>query len=118
MITGVTLIDYREKYSTKEFCIKRIRKTVIPFFAWSIIGVMYMIFSGRMNVDFTVNGIRYIISSILNANVITIYWFFIPLFSIYVCLPVISLIPKNVREKIFYYSLLGAFVLNIFIPRN
>ena len=31
MITGITLIDYRDRYSTKEFFKKRVKKTVIPF---------------------------------------------------------------------------------------
>lgn len=34
MITGVTLIDYTLRESTKTFFIKRFYKTVIPFLAW------------------------------------------------------------------------------------
>lgn len=31
MISGITLIDYRDRYDTKEFLKRRIKKTVIPF---------------------------------------------------------------------------------------
>ena len=41
MISGATLIDYRKRYSTKNFLKKRIMKTVVPFIIWSIIGVIW-----------------------------------------------------------------------------
>ena len=47
MITGCTLIDYSSKYSTKEFFIKRINKTLIPFIAWSFIGIIYLCLSNQ-----------------------------------------------------------------------
>lgn len=31
MISGVNLLDYRSRYTTKEYFIKRIRKTFLPF---------------------------------------------------------------------------------------
>lgn len=35
MISGTTLIDYRERYNTKEFFLRRIKKTLIPYIGWS-----------------------------------------------------------------------------------
>lgn len=37
MITGATLIDYRERYDTKTFFKKRLLKVIIPLIIWSII---------------------------------------------------------------------------------
>lgn len=37
MITGATLMNYREKYSTKEFFKKRFVRTVIPWLFWSAV---------------------------------------------------------------------------------
>ena len=34
MITGITLMNYRDKYDTKTYFKKRIIKTVIPFLTW------------------------------------------------------------------------------------
>lgn len=31
MISGVTLMDYRKRYTTREFFQKRLKKTVLPF---------------------------------------------------------------------------------------
>lgn len=116
MISGVTLINYRDKYSTKDFFDKRIKKTVIPFIVWSIIGVIYQTCAGGMKLDFSVHGFKSIIGSIMNTNVIGVYWFFIPLFSVYLCIPILSLIPKNSRKDIFRYCLIVSFVLNITVP--
>lgn len=37
MLTGATLMRYRERYDTKTFLLKRFQRTVIPFLAWSTI---------------------------------------------------------------------------------
>ena len=41
MISGATLIDYRERYTTIEFFKKRISKTLLPFLVWSVVGIVY-----------------------------------------------------------------------------
>lgn len=46
MVTGITLIDYQDKYSTKEFFKKRIIKTLFPYIIWSLIGALYLIKKG------------------------------------------------------------------------
>lgn len=48
MISGATLIDYRERYSTGTFLKKRFKKTVIPFFVWSIVGLVYQSYRLRI----------------------------------------------------------------------
>ena len=50
MITGATLIDYRERYSTKQYVEKRIQKTVVPFLIWSVIGVVYLIINKKTKI--------------------------------------------------------------------
>ena len=42
MISGCTLIDYRNKYSTKIYFKKRINKTLIPFIIWSMLALLYI----------------------------------------------------------------------------
>lgn len=48
MISGATLLEYNEKYSTKTYIKKRIRKTVIPFLIWSIFGLLFCILYKKM----------------------------------------------------------------------
>lgn len=75
MISGTTLIDYRDKYSTREYFKKRIEKTLIPFIAWSVIGAFYQYYAGRLHIDWTVEGVKTLIAGMMNTHVITVYWF-------------------------------------------
>ena len=36
MLTGAKLLNYREKYSTKEYFKKRVIRTIIPFLFWNL----------------------------------------------------------------------------------
>lgn len=95
MVTGATLMDYREKYSTKEYLLKRLFKTVIPFLIWSLIGLAIKIINGEVAIG-SLSFVR-VINMILNCDINMVYWFFIPLFAIYLAIPIISLIPKDKR---------------------
>lgn len=116
MISGATLLDYRDRYTTKEYAVKRINKTVIPFLFWSAIGVIYLALTGQGEFELSVVGILKAFHNILNINVLSIYWFFGALFSVYLCIPLISCIPKAVRIKIFAYIVIVSFIFNSLIP--
>ncbi len=114
MISGATLMDYREKYSTKEFFVKRIKKTVIPFAVWSIIGLIFRFMQNWFVLGET--SVKEIFERLANTDVISIYWFFPALFGTYLCIPVLAAIPKERRKTIFSYIAIVAFVLNCVIP--
>jgi len=116
MISGATLIDYRKRYTTKEYFKKRVFKTFIPFLIWSAIGIIYMCLKGAMTVTFDLAGLKNIILSILNVNVISIYWFFVPLFGIYLCIPLFSAIKEELREQVFTFLVVVSFILNYLMP--
>ena len=114
MITGATLIDYRDRYDTKKFFIKRIKKVVIPFAIWSLLGVLYMLIMHKENMyNLT---FKDLIDAIMNTKVINIYWFFIPLISIYLSIPILAFVQKRDRKKIFIYLSLVAFLTVSFFP--
>lgn len=46
MITGTTLMQYRERYDTKTFFKKRFIKIVIPFIFWAIFMIVWNIIQG------------------------------------------------------------------------
>ena len=48
MITGATLMNYREKYDTKTFFKKRIFKVVIPFIFWAVIMLLWKVSIGQL----------------------------------------------------------------------
>lgn len=113
MITGCTLIDYNERYNTKEYFVKRIKKTLIPFVIWSIFSVFWCIYFKNEDID---TNIFSVIEGIMNTKYNTIYWFFPCLFSIYLIIPFISCIQKEKRQKIFKYSIIMAFIFNSMLP--
>ena len=115
MISGAMLIDFNKKYSLKEYFQKRIHKTLIPYVVWSFIGLAIQIFFIRnielTNVDFT-----YIINGLLNGSLVGVYWFFIPLFCVYLCIPLFSTISEDKKKEIFIYIFIVTFIFNILIP--
>ncbi len=110
MISGSTLLDYRERYDTKTFFKKRLLKTLIPFLIWTAFYVIYnLIFSPPEAITF-----KWFVDCLFNTKIQPVYWFFIPLFACYMAIPVISLIPKEKRQSIFkYVIILGLITISI-----
>lgn len=97
MISGATLIDYSDRYDTKKYFVNRINKTVIPFLVWSLIGRVYGILTG-------------------NDGTFFIYYFFLNLFGVYICIPLFSFIKKEYREKVIFYIVVVSVVVNYLLP--
>lgn len=116
MISGATLIDYRERYTTKQFFAKRIEKTVIPFLVWSAVGVVYLCLKGAMKFELSWAFVKTVLLGIANSKIISIYWFFISLFTVYLCIPLFASVAKEIREKVFVYVVAVAFIFNWMIP--
>ena len=70
MISGATLLDYREKYSTKVFLKKRFSKTLLPFIFWSLAAGLYNAWLFGWAFDYN---IAHIINNILNTKYSGIY---------------------------------------------
>ena len=94
MLSGATLLSYRARYSTKQFYKKRFLRTVIPYLFWSITFYgLYMIEHGtcpwkEIINELTIGQIPY-----------TYYWFFIPLFLIYLFIPFLALMVNQHNKK-------------------
>lgn len=111
MLSGATLLDYSRKYDTKTFFIKRLRRVVVPFLAWSVIALVWKVSTGQMAGPV---GPRSLINLIFNTQIIDIYWFFMPLFATYLCMPVLTELKDN-REALWYLVALAVLV-NVFLP--
>lgn len=114
MITGATLIDYRERYDTKTFFKKRLLKVIIPLIIWSIIYFIINFFKGK----FTINDLsfKFVFEYFFLVKTNPIFWFFVVIIGIYLAIPVISLIPQETRRKAFLYIIIITFVFNQFLP--
>jgi len=107
MILGANSIDYKKKYDTKTFFIKRIYKTVIPYVFWSLVGTVFV----TKTID-----LHYFFTHLLTFDSIAIYWFFRPLFAIYLLIPIFANIPEERRIQVFKYIFLSGFVINSLLP--
>lgn len=114
MITGATLIDYREIYDTKTFFKKRLLKVIIPLIIWSIIYFIINFFKGK----FSINDLsfKFVFEYFFLVKTNPIFWFFVVIIGIYLAIPVISLIPQESRRKAFLYIIIITFVFNQFSP--
>lgn len=111
MITGATLVDYQDRYSTKEFFIRRAKKTVIPFIAWSLIGYALQLYRGE-----TSPSLKGLVNGVLGTSIVGIYWFFPTLFCIYLTIPLFAAVAKEKRKSVFTYLAVAGFVINILVP--
>jgi len=113
MISGATLFEYRKRYSTKVFMKKRLLKTLIPFIFWSIIAFYYHcsvnLYSGRFVESWIPN-----IGCLINYKYMYIYWFFVPLFAIYLSMPILNLL--NGKWKLIRYLILYTFISYSIFP--
>lgn len=108
MLSGATLMGYRDRYSTEVFLKKRFMRTVIPFIAWSVISAAIAKIN-PMEIGFTA-----FINQVFNTTIQGVYWFFIPLFAIYLALPALSLLKNN--RRILWYMAFCSFLLSCFLP--
>lgn len=93
MVSGATLMEYSKRYSTKEYFKKRFVKTVIPYLVWSMIGNVL-----------DVSGIFFV------------YYFFLNLFGVYLCIPLFTFVKEEYKEKVITYVVVLSFVFNYFLP--
>lgn len=111
MQSGANILNYRDRYNTKTFFIKRFNKVVIPFITWSIIGFFFIF--GKNNGSLT---IKTFIKNFLLGDIVGPYWFFYNITGFYLCAPFVSLIIKYGSKKIIKYTLLILIVTNTVIP--
>lgn len=115
MISGATLLDFFQKYGMKEYFYRRVRKTLIPYVLWSLLGFAFRVFYlknvNRGEVDW-----KYILNGLLEGNLISIYWFFIPLFCLYLSIPLLAAVREELRKRVFVYLAAAGFLLNCLIP--
>lgn len=109
MLSGANLMNYRERYTTGEFFKKRFIRILIPFILWTFI------YAVAHKVNPLEIGFREFINRCFNTQIMTTFWFFIPMLAIYLAMPVISLLKEN--KEILWYMVGLSFVLSSFLPQ-
>ncbi|MDR0530932.1 MAG: acyltransferase [Oscillospiraceae bacterium] len=99
MLTGAKLMGYRERYDTKTYLLKRARKTFLPYLFWITFATVFRsLYPGELYLSPGVENAK--ISDYLRIFAqphVRVYWFFIPLFLIYLAIPLLSLIKEKRR---------------------
>lgn len=114
MLSGANLINYRKKYSTKEFFIKRFGKTFVPYVIWTVIYFVLKVHYGEIVVDSF--NVKQFISMMFNNEIVGIYWFFPVLFTVYFSMPVLSAIDERFRKRIFDYMIIYGIMFISVLP--
>ncbi|MBO6164920.1 MAG: acyltransferase [Eubacterium sp.] len=116
MITGATLMDFSDRYSLKEYFVKRIQKTLIPFIIWSVIGFFYYGYVLQtLDVEKYFGPVEFF-NGFMSTDYIAIYWFFPKLFLIYLAMPLFSAVEKSKRKAVFTYLVVGGFLISYIYP--
>lgn len=119
MISGATLLGFKNKYSTKIFYKKRILKTFIPYLFWGNLFFWFHYFykssQHGINQSFTETFWSYVHSLTTGFIPYTNYWFFIPLFLLYLFMPYLSELTR-LSNKALISLWVGLFFFQSFLP--
>ena len=107
MLSGATLMGYRDKYDTVTFFKRRVTRVFIPFVIWTLINIVFKQAIGL--IDLSLMGKRELIDKCVNTSIEGIYWFFIPLFGAYLCIPLLSLLKEH--KKVLWYAVIVSFAI-------
>lgn len=116
MLTGATLLNYRDKYDTKTFFKRRFLRGVAPYFIWGTIMLIYRWNMLAQGVTGLKQKLALIVNSYINNSMEPIYWFFLPLTAIYLAMPVLSLLSKKENRKILDYTLVVGIISISVLP--
>ncbi len=114
MLSGAKLIDYRKRYSTREFFKNRITKIGIPFLFWSVMAIVLKTYTGQLS---SLTG-REICRLLLTNGCVYggAYWFLYTLFGLYLSFPVLGAIEEEKRKEIYGYMVIISLVCFSIMP--
>ena len=113
MLSGATLLEYRKRYTTREYFHKRWQRIGIPFIFWTLfyVGWNQMVLHAE-----PLTGVSDLLDIFLNNGASNIFWFFYALVPIYLLIPLLSLVDWQKSRRILLYLLLVCFLTNQIMP--
>lgn len=85
MITGATLLGYRQRYDTKTFFKKRLTKIIIPLIFWSVFMLFWGVYYSH-EIKMPSTPIEFF-NSFMGSKFCSIYYFMFTILGIYITLP-------------------------------
>ena len=115
-VSGMNLLDYRSKYDTKTFFIKRVKRVgVVLLFGSAVCYLLYGLFPlsfwGAENATLTVKGF---IKGLLSNTINDTYWFLYTIIYLYMLTPLLSLAAQ--RKHLLEYVMGCSLLVSVFIP--
>lgn len=111
MLSGANLLDYRAKYSTKDFLKKRVCRILIPFLIWSVIYALWKKWTGQLEIS----GLYAFLQLFAGNKILPIFWFFYTLIPAYFCIPFLSLVAneknKTLAKMLFFLGLINLSII-------
>ena len=115
MLSGATLMKYRERYDTKTFFLKRCKKIIIPFIFWAIIMIIWKEYVLKINIIPKDGLVAYLNVFFENKEEST-YYFMFSILGIYLTMPLLSLLSKDEYKKNLWFVVVLYFIFNALIP--
>jgi len=112
MESGATILSYRQRYGTKVYVNKRIKKVVIPFVFWSCFGYVYLLLFHQIS-NYSVSDFVY---RFLFGEIVAPYWFFYNLIGFYICAPFLSKIMLKKNKNLILYIILVSIFIKALLP--
>lgn len=106
MLSGATLMTYRKRYSTGQFFKKRVLRTVFPYLFWTAACALILSAVGFYTLPTDGKGI---FDLFLNYRSNEHYWFFPILFTMYMFLPLLSVMAEHASRKLLWYAAAAIF---------
>ncbi|MBP5634415.1 acyltransferase [Candidatus Saccharibacteria bacterium] len=115
MISGATLLGYREKYDTKTFFKKRFMKLLVPAICWIVLMYAWRIFilKDPAFLNFSPTNI---LSNILKSRENDNYWFIFLILGIYLTIPILSHIAGKKNKRTLQYAIVAMVIFNSLLP--
>lgn len=115
MLSGANLLGYREKYDTKTFLKKRLKRVIVPLAGFSL---LYYIISccapGAFGLPVREPSVSGFIIELLTNRICDVYWFMYSIISLYLVTPLLSCAARDTH--LLRYLLALSFVSTAVIP--
>ena len=113
MLTGAKTLNYRLRYTTKEFLESRFKRLFVPFIFWSLF-LFYFRNESLLTNPETHTGLGLFIKALMGNTIEPTYWFFWSMFSISFAIPAISLLINN--QRLINYLIGTFFIFHSIFP--
>lgn len=115
MISGATLLGYKEKYDTKTFFKKRALKVFIPAIAWMLIMFVWHTLIVR---DLVIESWSpaYLINVFMTSGECSIYYYLFIIMGLYLTIPLITPLAEKKNRNSLWYGVGVFFIFNTLLP--